>query len=343
MRHEISLLLVVILLGAGAGLAALGGCSSEPPAGPAAKGGSGELTLAVIPKGTSHEFWKTIHAGAAKAEREEKGVKIIWKGPVTEDDRAAQIEVVETFTAKRVDGIVVAPLDNQALVRPIRAAHDAGITVVIIDSDLKDPDAYTSFVATDNTKGGVLAAQRMAEVLGAKGGKVILLRYQVGSASTENREKGFLDEIAKHDAIKIISKEQYAGATTESAMSASETLLVKFGEGEVDGIFCPNESSAYGMLQALRSAKRAGKVAFIGFDSSPKLIDALEKGEMQGTIVQNPFTMGYMGVKTCVAALRGTKVEKRIDTGCTVVTPENLKDPKIHELLYPPVKEFLNE
>ena len=139
--------------------------------------------------------------------------------------------------------------------------------------------------------------------------------------------------------MTIVSKEE----ELRKPHQGLKAQTMKFGEGEVDGIFCPNESSAYGMLQALRSAKRAGKVKFIGFDSSPKLIDALEKGEMHGTVVQNPFYMGYMGVKTCVAALRGTKVEKRIDTGCTIVTPENLKDPKIHELLYPPVKEFLNE
>lgn len=254
MRYgAIVLLSVVALLGTGAGLAMVG-CGS-PPADES--GGSGTLTIAVIPKGTMHVFWKSIHAGAIKAERECEGVRIIWKGPIKEDDRQAQIEVVETFATKRVDGIVVAPLDDQALVRPIRAAKAAGIPVVIIDSDLNDADAYESFVATDNVKGGTLAAKRMAEVLGEVGGKVIMLRYAPGSASTTNREKGFMDEIAKYPKIEVVSSEQYAGATVGSAMEAAETLLTKFGEGKVDGIFCPNESSAYGMLQCFgrRSAR----------------------------------------------------------------------------------------
>jgi len=338
--RTVVLLGLVGVVGLWAGVAMVG-CGSPPEEG--GKPGEGALTIAVIPKGTMHVFWKSIHAGAIKAERECPGVRIIWKGPIKEDDRQAQIEVVETFATKRVDGIVLAPLDDQALVRPVRAAKAAGIPVVIIDSDLNDPEAYESFVATDNYKGGTLAAQRMAEVLGDTGGKVIMLRYAPGSASTTNREKGFMDEIAKFPRIEVVSSEQYAGATVGSAMEAAETLLTKFGEGKVDGIFCPNESSAYGMLQALRTTKRAGKVKFIGFDSSEKLIEALQSGDMQGTVVQNPFKMGCEGVKTCVAVIRGEKVEKRIDTGVRMVTPENLKDPEVQALINPPLKEYLNE
>ena len=254
MRHGITVLLLVMALGVGAGLAVLGGCTSDQ----SATSGSGDLSIAVIPKGTMHVYWKSVHAGAVKAEREEKGVKIIWKGPVKEDDREGQIQVVETFIAKHVNGIVLAPLDDNALVQPVRTAGAAGIKVVIFDSDLKDADAYQSFVATDNYKGGTLAAARMAEVLGADGGKVILLRYAPGSASTVNREQGFLDEIKKtYPKIEIISSEQYAGATVGTAMEAAETLLTKYGEGKVQGIFCPNESSTYGMLQALRNTGRA--------------------------------------------------------------------------------------
>jgi ribose transport system substrate-binding protein len=344
MRRGIAVRLgLVVVLGAWAGLFLVSGCASQEPSGSSTKPASGELTIAVIPKGTMHVFWKSVHAGAAKAERELKGVKIIWKGPVKEDEREAQIQVVETFITKRVNGIVLAPLDDNALVQPVHAANEAGIKVVIFDSDLKDPDAYVSFVATDNRNGGTLAAQEMARILGDAGGKVILLRYAPGSASTTNREQGFLDEIKKLPKLEVISSEQYAGATVGSAMEAAETLLTKYGEGKVDGIFCPNESSAYGMLQALRNTGRAGKVKFIGFDSSEKLVDALEKGHMHATVVQNPFKMGYLGVKTCVDALRGQAVEKRIDTGCAVVTPENLKSPEIQALINPPLKEYLNE
>jgi ribose transport system substrate-binding protein len=325
------------LLVAGVAALFLAGCSGQGDQGGKAADPNRPLQIAVIPKGTMHVFWKSIHAGAKAAEKELPNVKIIWQGPVVEDDRTAQISLVETFIQKRVDGIVLAPLDDKALVAPVAQAKAAKIPVVIIDSDLADPDAYVSFVATNNFKGGQLGAQRIAEILGDKG-KVVLLRYQVGSASTENREKGFMKEIEKHPGIQVISSDQYAGATVESAMTASQTLLTKYGEGQVDGIFCPNESSAYGMLRALVTSGRAGKVKYVGFDASDRLLEGLKKGEIQGLVVQNPYKMGYEGVKTMVAHLRGQKVEKLIDTGVTLVTPENLSDPVIDKLVHPPLE-----
>src|SRR5712691_2642583 len=150
-------------------------------------------TIAVIPKGTTHEFWKSINAGAFKARDElaAQGIKldVIWKGPLKEDDRDQQIQTVENFTSRRVSGLVLAPLDSQALVRPVASAVQARIPVVIIDSGLKS-DQYVSFVATDNYKGGQMAAEHLGKLLGGKG-NVILLRYAVGSASTEAREAGF--------------------------------------------------------------------------------------------------------------------------------------------------------
>ena len=328
--------LLALLAMACVGMVVAGCASSSEPTKSSAGGDANKpLKIAVIPKGTMHVFWKSVHAGAAQAEKELPNVKIDWQGPVQEDDRASQISLIETFIQKRVDGIVLAPLDDKAIVAPVVAAKKAGIPTVIIDSDLADPDAYVSFVATNNYEGGKLGAQRIAELLGEKGGKVVLLRYQVGSASTENREKGFMDEIAKHKSIQVISSDQYAGATVESAMTAAQTLLTKFGEGQVDAIFCPNESSAYGMLRALVTAGRAGKVKYVGFDASDRLIEALKKGEIQGLVVQNPVKMGYEGVKTMVAHLRGQKVEKRVDTGVVLVTPDNLSQPDIDKLVHP--------
>jgi ribose transport system substrate-binding protein len=299
------------------------------------------LQIAVIPKGTTHEFWKSIHAGAVKAERELEDVHVIWQGPLAEDDRRGQIQVVETFVGDRADGIVLAPVDDEALVRPVRAAKDVGIPVVIIDSGLTDEDAYVSFVATDNYKGGELAGRHMAETLGSDGGKVILMRYAVGHASTGNREQGFLDEIARHPEIEVISKNQYAGATVSEARRVADALLTRFGEGAVDGIFCPNESSAYGMLEALRGDGRAGEVVFVGFDASDKLLAGLRQGEMHATVVQNPFRMGYEGVQAVVAHLRGREIPKRIDTGVALVTRENLDDAEIRRLVHPPLDEYL--
>lgn len=294
-------------------------------------------TIAVIPKGTTHEFWKSVHAGAVKAARE-LGVEIIWKGPVREDDRDEQIKVVENFVATGVDAIVLAPLDDTALVPAARDAASQGIPVVIIDSDLRW-DGQVSFVATDNYRGGAEAAARLGELLGG-GGRVLVLRYQEGSASTTNRETGFLDTLAREfPAIEVVSSNRFGGATTETAYAAAENLLVRFRQ--LDGIFCPNESTTFGMLRALQDAGRAGKVRFVGFDSSVKLVEALGAGELDGLVVQNPFTMGELGVRAAVAKLDGEPVEPRIDTGVLVATPDNMDDPAVRELLAPDLGKWL--
>jgi len=299
-----------------------------------------KFTIAVIPKGTTHEFWKSIHAGADKAASEFSAqgtnVEIIWKGPLREDEREGQIQVVEGFISQGISGIVLAPLDDRALIRPVEEAKRAGIPTVIIDSGLQS-DQIVSFVATDNFKGGTLAADRMGELLGGKG-KVLMLRYQEGSASTEQREAGFMQEMkTKFPGIEVLSSNQYAGPTRDTAKAASENLLNRFGN-DVQGIFTPNESSTTGMLLALQDMKLAGKVVFVGFDSSPSFIAAMRSKQMNGTVLQSPFNMGYLGVKTMVDQLLGKSVEKRIDTGVVLVTPDNLDDPKIKELLQPPVK-----
>ena len=299
--------------------------------------GSGKkLTIALIPKGTTHEFWKSVHFGAQKAAKE-LDVDIIWKGPLQENDREGQINEVETFINRGVSGICLAPLDDAALRKPVAAAIARKIPVVIFDSGIKSDD-YTSFVATDNYKGGVLAGEHLSKVLGGKG-KVAMLRYMEGSASTAEREQGFLDAIAKSKDIEVESSNQWAGATADTAQKASENLLasLKTADGglKVEGLFCPNESSAFGMLRALESAKLAGRVKFVGFDTSEKLSAALKSGELQGTVLQNPVNMGYLTVKSMVDHLRGGKVERRIDTGVAIATPENMEQPDIHALLHP--------
>ena len=301
------------------------------------------MTIAVIPKGTTHEFWKSIHAGAVKAARE-LDVEIIWKGPLKEDDREAQISVMENFVTRNVSGIVLAPLDEKALVVPVRNSSRAGIPVVIIDSGLSGED-WISFVATDNKLGGRLAGERMAELLNGTG-KVVLLRYQEGSASTTLRESGFLEVMAENPGIEVVSSNQYAGATTETAYQTSENLIAPYRTSDtkldIDGIFCVNESSTFGMLRALQDANLAGKVHFIGFDSSPKLVEALETGEIDALILQNPFKMGYLGVQTIVAYLNKQPYKSFIDTGVTLVTRDNLQDPEIRNLVLPDLSKWLN-
>ena len=333
MRRTIFLLIVLVVIAT---------MSCNKAGGPAASGKK-KLTIAVIPKGTTHEFWKSIHAGSNKAASELSAqgneVEVIWKGPLREDDREQQIQVVEGFTSQGVDGIVLAPLDNRALVRPVEDAKRAGVPTVIIDSALES-DAIVSFVATDNRKGGVLAADRLGQLLNGKG-KVLVLRYAEGSASTTDREEGFLGEIKqKFPGIELVSTDQYAGATRDTAKRASENLLNRFGD-EVQGIFTPNESATAGMLLALQDIGKAGQVTFVGFDASQVFIDAINANQLHGIVVQNPFNMGYLGVRSIVDHLQGKPVEKRIDTGVTMVTRDNLGAPEIQTLLHPPLDQYL--
>jgi ribose transport system substrate-binding protein len=315
-------------------LGLLAGCDSKSgSSGPSAPG---RTVIAVIPKGTTHEFWKSVHLGALKAAKE-LDVDIVWKGPLQENDRQGQINEVEAFINRGVTGICLAPLDSKALRKYASSAMAKKIPVVIFDSGLEGDD-YVSYVATDNYKGGVLAGEHLSKVLGAKG-KVALLRYMEGSESTLQREQGFLDAIAKSKDIEVISSNQYAGATADTALKASENLLssLKTADGglKIDGLFCPNESSAIGMLRALQTAKLAGKVKFVGFDTSERLISALKSGELNGTVLQNPIKMGYLAVKTIVTSLRGGAVEKRVDTGVEIATPENMDTPEMQALLKP--------
>ncbi len=321
-------------------LALCAGCSNSGGAGKpqqAANSNSAESgkkrQIAVIAKESSHDFWKSVHAGAENAAKELGNVEILWKAPSRGDDRDEQISIVQNFITRRVDGICLAPIDSRSLGAPVKEAKEAGIPTVIIDSGLEDPTNIASFVATDNKNGGHLAALELGKRLNGKG-NVILLRYNPGSESTEMRERGFLETIAKeYPDIKLIA-DQYAGTSENEALDKSQQLLLQYGK-DVNGVFAVNESAAVGMLKALEDAHLTGKVVYIGFDSSDRLVQGLIDGKIQGLVLQDPVTMGYLGVKTLCDHLDGKPVEKRVSTGETVATPENMNEPKIHKLLYP--------
>ena len=305
-------------------------------------GRNGALTVAVIPKGTSHVFWQSIHAGAEKA-AQELGVQVAWRGPLREDDRDSQVTEVENAVARGVAGIALAPLDESALVAPVSSAMRRNIPVVIIDSGLKGDD-YVSFVATDNEVGGRLAGDHIAHLLGGRG-RVVLLRYAEGHDSTTKREEGFLAAIRKHPGIEIVSSNQYGGADVEGAYKKGEAVLssLKSADGKlaVDGIFCPNESVTFAMLRVLQDNGWAGKVRFVGFDASDNLVKGLRARQIDGLIVQDPVNMGYLGVKTLVSHIRGEKVERRIDTGVQLVTSDQMDTPEVKELLQPDLSKWL--
>jgi ribose transport system substrate-binding protein len=333
MKGRSTLLAFVLLSAIGCGGLGAIGCGTGDYTG---------TTIAVIPKGTTHVFWQSIHAGAQKAATE-LGVDIIWRGPLREDDRDSQVSEVEGFISRGVSGIVLAPLDEAALVGPVSEAMRRNVPVVIIDSGLKGDD-YVSFIATDNTKGGRMAGERLAAVMQGTG-KVMLLRYAEGHDSTSRREQGFLDAIAKHPGIEVVSSNQYGGADVEGYYKRAEALLSNYknpdGSLAIGGLFTPNESSTFAMLRVLQDNGWAGTVRFVGFDASENLVNGLHSGALDGLIVQDPVGMGYLGVKTMVAHLRGERVERTIGTGVHLATPKNMDEPEMKALLSPDLSKWL--
>lgn len=298
------------------------GKSSKSPA------SGGKRGIAVIPKGSTHVFWESIHAGA-KAAGDELGYPIFWNAPERETDRERQIQIIEDFIVQKVDGVVLAPLDKKALVPSVEKLASLKIPCVIVDSGI-DTDQYVTFAATDNYQGGAMAARRLGEILGGKG-NVILIKYAPGSGSTTDRENGFTETIQKDfPGIQIVDA-KYGLDTVETALQATEDLLTR--HPDVQGLFACNESTAVGALQALQSQKRAG-VKMVGFDAGKALLDALRAGTIDALIVQDPYKMGYEGVKAVVAHINGQSVPKRMDTGVQLVTKASLDDPKIKELLH---------
>jgi len=299
--------------------------------------GSSKLKVAVIPKGTSHVFWQSVHAGAVKAAKE-FDVEILWDGPATEGERSEQITIVEDMITRQVDGVVLAPLDDKALVPVIERAKREGVPLTIFDSAAQT-DAYVSFVATDNYKGGVEGARAMGKLLKDGKGKIAMVKYSPGSASTTKRENGFADTIKKEFPGIQIVEAQYSGTTVTDSLRVAGDILTK--NPNLDGVFACNESTAVGTVQAIKGRGLAGKIKMVGFDCSPQLQTALTEKVLDALVVQNPFKMGYEGVKTIVDLKNGKTPPKRIDTGVTLVTRENLDTPEIQELVNIDLKKWL--
>lgn len=292
--------------------------------------------ITVLVKSTAAPYWEIIRSGVEKARTEYKAkgidLDLQWDGPKSEDDVAGQIRLLQDAIKNHAQGIVLAPCDTNALVAPVKAATEAHIPTCVIDSGL-NAAGQISFIATDNYKGGALAARRIGVLLEGKG-KVVLLHAQKGAGGTDARERGFLDAIKnQYPNIQLLNTELYAGGSYESSEKVGTEVVAQLGH-EMNAVFACNDITNHGALLALKKAGLAGgKVILVGFDASPETLEAIKNGDMQGTIVQNPVMMGYLGVKTLVDHLQGQKVEKEIDTGCALVTRENMNNPTITELL----------
>lgn len=308
------------------------GCKKPPPK-------VKSITLGVVPKGTTSEFWAAIQAGAEMAAEELK-VRIIWNGPLKEGDPNEQAQIVRTLVESRADALLLDPIDGHALAGPMEEARKRGIPMVIFNS-YPEGGPSVACVSTDNYKGGVAAGDHVGTLLKGKG-RLILVRKKEGIGDSAARTEGFLKTIrSRSPKVQILADGQFAGIDAEAAYLACKNLLNKFKR--VDAVFAPSESATFGCLRALRERGLAGKVILVGFDTSKELIEALAKKEISGLVIQNPIHMGYESVRVAVAHLRGKPHEKNIDAGVFLATPDNMNEYKTKKLLSPDLSLLLKQ
>jgi len=289
----------------------------------------GKTTIAVIPKTTANAFWNKVKAGAEQASKDHD-VNIIWKGPAKETKINQQRRIVETQITRGVDAIVLAASDKKALDAAVKDAEKQGIPVVTIDSGVAS-DTPISFVATDNVEGGKQAAQVLAKLIGETG-KVGLIPFVKGSATSIARERGFKKGLKEFPDVALVATE-YSNSQTEVALSKTQNMLT--AHPDLNGIFAANLPGAVGAGRVLDRQEKAGKIKLVGYDAGDQEIEMLKNGIIQALIVQNPYKMGYKGVEIAVKHLDGKSVPKRVDTGVTVVTKDNLNDPEVQKILNP--------
>jgi len=306
-----------------------GGTGTAESAGaPAGK----KLRIAVIPKGTQNSYWVGLKQGAEAAATADPNIEIIWQGPEPENDSTNQVDVFKTQVNNKVDGIVLAVIDKDSMVNPVKEAMAKGIKVVTVDSGLaKDKDSSVCYIATDNVAGGAKAADTLAEAIGKKG-NVGLLYFQKGSGSSDEREKGFEDEIKKYPDIHLVQSRE----ARDPNKAADETTNMLTAHSDIVGIFAANEPNGDGAANVLKQRKLGGKIKVVAFDTSESEIQALKDGTILALIVQSPYQMGLQGVKAAVKAIKGEDVgPKLVDSGLTVVTKDNLNTPEVQKLLNP--------
>lgn len=310
------------------------GCGKSPDTASSADGAATEkkITLAAIPKATTHSYWKAAEAGARRAAAE-FGVTLEWQGPLDDSKVADQIGIFNNLAASGLQGILLSPCDDKALAPHVRSAARRGIPVAIFDSplDAKQGTDYINFVATDNKAAGATAAQTLAGLIGpapAHDGQVLMIRFTEGSASTRLREEGFTTQLAAAPGLKLAAQ-QFTDGSMAGAQRVAETLLgnyVKNNRLELAGVFASNQPTAEGTYNALKALRDKGveiSAKVVGFDDSALLAQGLQNGVIDALVVQDPEKMGYLGVKSLVDHLAGKPVEAYVDTGVSVKTKAN--------------------
>ena len=293
--------------------------------------------IGVVPKGANHLFWQTVHAGAIKAALE-YDLDIEWNAPTLEVDASRQIAIVDSMVNRKLAGIALAPVDRKALVGVVERASATGIPVAIFDSDI-DTDKRLTYVATNNREGGRMAARFLGDLLLGEG-KVAIIGFMPGSASTMEREEGFEQELkAKFPKMAVV---QLAFGMADRAKARAATENILSAHPDLRGLFADNESSSAGAVMALKSRGNS-RVRTVAFDANDQLIADLQHREIDALVVQYPFVMGYESVKAIGMKLRGETPKSHIDSGVRLISRFDLEKPEVVELLRPDVRTWLEQ
>ncbi len=322
----------VLLVACGAQVRESGGGGGSQGGG-GGKGANAPVRLAVVPKAIGFDFWEQVRLGAQCAAKKASGdVNVQWDGVTAETDVNGQVNLLQNFITQGVDGLVYAATDAKVLSKVTQSAQQQNITVVNIDSGTDPQPSNVPIFATDNVAAAEQVPDLMAKQLGKEGGEVAFIPFQQGTLTNDQREEGFKKSLKQHPELKLVA-EQSSQSDYNKALQVTEDILT--AHPDLDAIFAANEPGVLGAAEAVRQAGKAGDIVIIGWDASPEEIQGVSDGVISALIVQNPFKMGYDGTNAAVKIIReGAKVQSE-DTGSTVVTKDNLNDPKVQSVLKP--------
>ena len=294
-------------------------------------------TIPVIVKDTTSFYWQIVLAGARKAGKD-LGVNVPELGAQSESDINGQISILENAVAEKPAAVVIAPTQFKALGKPVDEAAKK-VPIVGIDSSA-DSKAFTSFLTTDNEAGGRIAADGLAEAITAKYGKaegdVALITHLPGVGSLDARNKGYKEELAaKYPGLKLVADKVSDGQATTGLNIMTDLITAN---PNLRGVFADNLIQCQGAGQAIAENKKGDTIKLVCFDSDDKLVGFLKDGTIAALVLQDPYRMGYDGVKTALAISKGEKVEAFVDTGANLITKANMGGEKQDALLNPKVK-----
>jgi ribose transport system substrate-binding protein len=285
--------------------------------------------IVLIAKSKEGEFWNTVKMGA-EAAATEFNVKLIFDGATDETDVKSQIDLVNKYLAYGTDGLILAANDYTKLVQSVVKADRLGVPVITIESEVNSPEVR-SFIGINNYEAGRQAALKMKELTDSKG-RFIILNFVKGSRNAEQREKGIRDEWASTPGMQVVES-AYCNSDLVRCRQLTREMLAKYSD--IDGIIALNAAASIGAAEQLQDMKRDGEIKLVAFDNTPEELEWLQEGIIQATLIQNPFSMGYLGVKTAVDAMNRQSVPKMIDTGTKVIDADNMFWSDNQKMLFP--------